>query len=400
MRAIITIQNKNFPPILLGDNDSISLGRNEENNFPFPEYSTVSRNHAIIKTLKESLIIKSFGKNGTLINGSFIRNNEDIELFEGDIVQLSQEGPLFDVSEIKKSKGEKESRIDSKAILVSIVSLVIILIIGIIWIVDRQEIAKTKETISTVKIDIEKQREYTQDTLNTQSKSNELIRSEIDALKKADIQLVDYLDKQVENKIGELDIKELAESSFSIDSILSNSILLVVGTDESNTINSYGTSFPLDDNGLICTNFHVIENSENVYLKIGGNYIIAKIIYIDPVIDLVLLQINKRLTPLKLKVPNNTDIGKTVYAIGFPWASMTGDNPTVTKGVISGFTEDRRYIITDASINRGNSGGPLIDSKGNVIGINTFIIRGDDTEAGGFALNIEPIIDLRRKYGR
>ena len=102
--------------------------------------------------------------------------------------------------------------------------------------------------------------------------------------------------------------------------------------------------------------------------------------------DLALLKINKEDCPfLKPRIAKNLHTGQRVYTIGNP----LGLSHTVTSGIISGqrMQDDIKYLQTDASINPGNSGGPLIDEDGQVVGINTMILK--DTEGIGFAIPIE-----------
>jgi serine protease Do len=112
---------------------------------------------------------------------------------------------------------------------------------------------------------------------------------------------------------------------------------------------------------------------------------------IDKNVDLALIQVDETLTPLELVSEDNISIGKEVYAIGAP----ENIPYTMTKGIISAKNrkvKNHEYIQIDASINSGNSGGPLVDEKGEVIGINT--MKMVDAEGIGFAIGTSNINDF------
>jgi serine protease Do len=155
-----------------------------------------------------------------------------------------------------------------------------------------------------------------------------------------------------------------------------------------------GTSFAVGRKGLLCTNSHVIENAVYVYVKYGQDYIPAFVSCKNKASDIALLTVSFATRPLDTRVPLDNDIGTSVFAIGFPWSAVTGERPTITRGILSGISKDGNYLITDAAINKGNSGGPLIDTEGRVLGINTFIVRDNGIEGGGFAINIRMIEEV------
>lgn len=144
---------------------------------------------------------------------------------------------------------------------------------------------------------------------------------------------------------------------------------------------SLGSGFIIDTNGYILTNNHVIENADEVIVNLlDKRRIPAKIIGRDKILDLALLQLkggplNKNLKPNRLGTSEGIRPGESVFAIGNPF----GLQHTVTKGIISaknrsiGIGPLDNFLQTDTSINFGNSGGPLFNLKGEVIGINTAI---------------------------
>lgn len=157
------------------------------------------------------------------------------------------------------------------------------------------------------------------------------------------------------------------------------------------TSKGLGSGFAIDKN-IIITNAHVVEDFIDVSVKLYNDETCSgKVIKIDKNIDLALIQVDKALTPLKLGSEDNISIGKEVYAIGAP-----KDIPyTMTKGIISAKNRkigSNQYIQIDASINSGNSGGPLIDENGEVIGINT--MKMVDAEGIGFAIGTSYINDF------
>ena len=172
---------------------------------------------------------------------------------------------------------------------------------------------------------------------------------------------------------------------------------------------SLGSGFIIDKKGYIITNNHVIENAEKIMVILHDDKSFeAEVVGKDPKTDVALLKINPKNTNLKaVKFGNSNDlrVGDWVMAIGNPF----GFGGTVTAGIVSargrnigGSYDD--YIQTDASINRGNSGGPLFDMKGNVVGINTAIFSQSGGSVGiGFAVSsnlAKQVTDQLREYGR
>jgi S1-C subfamily serine protease len=159
-----------------------------------------------------------------------------------------------------------------------------------------------------------------------------------------------------------------------------------------------GSGFVIDPRGYVLTNNHVIEDSESIQVTLGDrSRYTARLVGADPRNDIALLKIdpkNKAITALPLGDSANLQVGQSVLAIGNPF----GFSGTLTKGVISALgrtvqTSETsaidQAIQTDAAINRGNSGGPLLNSRGEVIGINSAIYTPSGTTAGiGFAIPI------------
>ena len=143
---------------------------------------------------------------------------------------------------------------------------------------------------------------------------------------------------------------------------------------------SLGSGFIVDRNGYIITNNHVVENADEIKVKLSeGKEYKAKVIGRDPKTDLALIKISSffgDLPNLPLGESDRVKVGEWVLAIGNPF----GLEETVTKGIISatgrviGSGPYDNFLQTDAPINPGNSGGPLINLKGEVIGINTAIV--------------------------
>jgi serine protease Do len=158
------------------------------------------------------------------------------------------------------------------------------------------------------------------------------------------------------------------------------------------TRNSLGSGFVLDASGIIVTNNHVISDADEVNVNFAdGTKLSAEIIGRDPKTDIAVLRVEpeKPLTALAMGNSDSARIGDWVMAIGNPF----GFGRTVTVGIISAIGRDinsgpyDNFIQTDASINKGNSGGPLFDMEGRVIGINTAIISPTGGSIGlGFSI--------------
>jgi len=159
-----------------------------------------------------------------------------------------------------------------------------------------------------------------------------------------------------------------------------------------------GSGFVIDPRGYILTNAHVLQGAQSIEVTLGDQTRYpAKLVGADPRNDIALLKIDprgKNLVALPLADSRALRVGQRVLAIGNPFGFQT----TLTTGVVSAVgrtvqTDEQTFIDeaiqTDAAINRGNSGGPLLDSHGRVVGINTAIFAPTGTTAGiGFAIPI------------
>ena len=163
------------------------------------------------------------------------------------------------------------------------------------------------------------------------------------------------------------------------------------GTPQKRKASALGSGFIIDAKGIVVTNNHVIKGAEDIMVTVNGEREYkAKIIGTDPLSDLAVLEIQSKdkFIPVEFGDSDKARIGDWVLAIGNPF----GFGGTVTSGIISarnrsiGLARYEDYIQTDASINQGNSGGPLFDMKGDVIGINTAILGREGSIGIGFAI--------------
>ena len=174
---------------------------------------------------------------------------------------------------------------------------------------------------------------------------------------------------------------------------------------------SIGSGFIIDPSGLVVTNNHVIEGGNAIYVILadGTELRVEKVIGRDPKTDITLLKVTPKASKPLHSVPfgdsGRMRVGDWVIAIGNPF----GLNGTVTAGIISGRGRDISagpyddFLQTDASINRGNSGGPLFNALGEVIGINTAIFSPSGGSIGlGFSIpsnTAQRIVDQLKQYG-
>jgi S1-C subfamily serine protease len=173
------------------------------------------------------------------------------------------------------------------------------------------------------------------------------------------------------------------------------------------TTQSLGSGFVIDRAGHIVTNYHVIQGASKVQVSFSAqDQLAATVVGKDPSTDVAVLKVDahaRALTPLALGNSDDVTVGDPVYAIGNPF----GLTRTLTTGVISAVQRQifapnglpvEHAIQTDAAINHGNSGGPLIDSEGRVIGVTSQIQTGSSTNQGnvgiGFAIPVNTVRDV------
>ena len=178
-------------------------------------------------------------------------------------------------------------------------------------------------------------------------------------------------------------------------------------TPQQRQASALGSGFIIDAKGLVITNNHVIQGADDIVVRVNGEEEYkAKIVGADPLSDVAVLQIesDEKFIPVQLGDSDKARIGDWVIAIGNPF----GLGGTVTSGIISarnrsiGLARYEDFIQTDASINQGNSGGPLFDLNGNVIGINTAILGQSGSIGIGFAIpsnSAKKVINQLIKYG-
>ncbi len=179
------------------------------------------------------------------------------------------------------------------------------------------------------------------------------------------------------------------------------------GTPQERKTAALGSGFIIDQKGIIVTNNHVIEGADDIIVRVDGDKEYkAKVIGSDPLSDIAVLQLEttEKFLPVKFGDSDKARIGDWVIAIGNPF----GLGGTVTSGIISarnrsiGLSRYEDYIQTDASINTGNSGGPLFDMNGDVIGINTAILGRNGSIGIGFSIpsnSAKIVIDQLIKFG-
>ena len=179
------------------------------------------------------------------------------------------------------------------------------------------------------------------------------------------------------------------------------------GRQEQQRQQALGSGFVIDKSGRIVTNFHVVEGADDIEVSFSNrDSVKARLVGRDPSTDLAVLKVDvdaRALTPLQLGNSDRVRVGDSVVAIGNP----LGYERSVTAGIVSAlhrpltapndFTIDD-VIQTDAAINSGNSGGPLIAANGKVVGVNTAIATGNTGARGnigiGFAVPVNTLRDV------
>lgn len=168
-----------------------------------------------------------------------------------------------------------------------------------------------------------------------------------------------------------------------------------------------GSGFIISSDGLLVTNNHVIENADEIKIEmLNGEILEAKVLGTDPKTDIALLKVESEIELPFVEFGNSDDarVGDWVLAIGNP----LGQGFSVSAGIVSARGRDLQgpyddFIQTDAAINRGNSGGPLFNTSGKVIGVNTAILSPNGGSIGiGFSMSsvvVKKVVNQLRDYG-
>ena len=184
-----------------------------------------------------------------------------------------------------------------------------------------------------------------------------------------------------------------------------SSVVQIETTDFRGT-KTFGSGVVVSEDGYIITAYHLLVNSQNISVKFNGNSMIARVIGFDQFSDIAVVKIeNKNLRPIDFPQPQKIDIGTRVYAIGNPY----NVGISMSSGIIS--ATNRHFgnpyleiIQTDASINKGNSGGALVDEQGKFLGLNISIASlSGGSDGVGFALPAEKVISITEeiiKHGK
>lgn len=192
----------------------------------------------------------------------------------------------------------------------------------------------------------------------------------------------------------------VADNGRNLPNLINATIDSVVGI---TTDTGGGTGFFITPDGLIATSAHVVKNSSVLDITTtDSEEMHAILIGINETYDVALLKIEGKFKPLTFANSDDIQIGESVFAIG----NLPGYSFSVTQGIVSGLKRTSTsnglpiYIQTDAALNPGNSGGPLINEEGRVIGINDFKAEGQNL---GFALEsnhaIDAIFNIIKRYG-
>lgn len=210
-----------------------------------------------------------------------------------------------------------------------------------------------------------------------------------------------------------------SEDSAAISAIetASESVVAIVGSYKSrymssaaqdyNELYAHGAGVIIKSNGTILTNAHVVDEIENItVIFANGDSYSGTVLYSDSVSDLAVVKINKLgLTPITFAAENSLVVGQSVIAIGTP-LSLSMIN-SASKGIVSGIGVNigEHYLFTqsDVSINGGNSGGPLINLSGELVGINSIKYTGSNIEGMSFSIPVDTInyiLSSFEKYGK
>ncbi len=199
------------------------------------------------------------------------------------------------------------------------------------------------------------------------------------------------MDKSEAEKEDEMKAFQISKPS-KYASKLSESVksTLTVTSDQ-----GFGSGFLISSDGYIITNYHVVADTAGIKVVLNDNTEHdVEIVRVSKIYDLALLKIDvKDMVPYKINLSKDVEIASEVYAIGTPSAEDLSQ--TVSKGIISGVRniDNTKLIQTDASVNSGNSGGPLVNKQGEVIGVVSAKLKGFGVEGVAFGIPAYEILE-------
>lgn len=164
---------------------------------------------------------------------------------------------------------------------------------------------------------------------------------------------------------------------------------------------STGTAFAVSANGLLVTCAHVVANASEIEVTLSGQKYVAEVVAEDDSTDLALLKIDAQdLTVLSLSAADSAQLGQDIRVLGFPLSDVLGTEIKVTRGTISGILQrsGQRQIQIDAAVNPGNSGGPVVNSQGEVVGVTSAKLNGVEINRVGFCVPTSVLRDLLKKH--
>ena len=270
----------------------------------------------------------------------------------------------------------KSKKINTKTLIIAL--FVIQVFVFIYFLVNingiKENIVSVDSNLQTLNREFEIKSQETQNTINQLSESLISLQESLTETR-----------SNFEEQISSLKAKTSADFSDVIEDAVK--AVVTIRTDK-----AQGTGFIITDDGYLVTNYHVIAGAVNAEaLTSDQNSRQLTLIGSNPAMDVALLKIEGDYNSLIFDDSDDVRIGEKVIAIGNP----LGLSFSVTEGIVSAtgrrvIGSDGGYIQTDAALNSGNSGGPLINTDGRVIGINNFKVRGDNI---GFALESNYIVD-------
>lgn len=221
-----------------------------------------------------------------------------------------------------------------------------------------------------------------------------------------------YLDsKKVENKVTNISLNESDTIKSAIDKVYNSSVYIETYINSRVSGSGSGFVYKIDDKfGYILTNFHVIDGASKVEVtNVNGQTVTAKVLGGDEYTDLAVLRIDKSsvLLSAELKESDSSNIGDTVFTVGSPMGKtymgtvtkgiISGKNRSVTVGLTSGGNYVMEVLQVDAALNPGNSGGPLVNINGEVIGVTSMKLVENEVEGMGFAIPTEVVETVLNK---